>query len=486
VPGGAVTRAQVDAAVSKIDGVVQSAMSATGVPGVAVAVVFHDQVVFAKGYGVRTVGQPEEVDTDTVFQLGSMSKPVTSTAVAALVGKGVIKWSDSVHPYAPNLVFSDSWVTDHVTFADLFSHRTGLPGGVGDSLEVIGYTRDQILQRLRLVPLNPFRITYGYTNFGMTAGGDAAAKAAGVRFEDLMDQQLFQPAGMTSTSARYGDFLARPDRATIHARIDGTWVPGPPRRPDAQAPAGGTSSNIKDMATWMRLQLAGGKLDGHQIVAADALATTHTPQILLDPLGASDAPGAFYGLGWIVGMNHLGYMRWGHAGAFTNGAATMVQLLPTEQLGVVTLTNGQPIGLAEGLTDDIIDDVVNGAHAQDWVKYWGEHFAPQYIPDPSLAAPPANPTPAQPNGAYVGSYANDFYGTVEMNEGPGGLSLVQGPAKLTYPLTHFDGNTFIYFPVIGIPHIPAPIEFRMGPDGKASAINIGDGDGVGLGTLPRT
>ena len=478
--------APIDTVVSKIDGIVESAMSATGVPGVAVAVVSHDQVVFAKGYGVRTVGQPEKIDTDTVFQLGSMSKPVSSTAVAALVGKGVIKWSDPVHPYAPNLVFSDPWVTDHVTFADLFSHRTGLPGAVGDSLEVAGYTRDHILQRLRYVPLNPFRATYGYTNFGTTAGGDAAAKAAGVSFEDMMDRQLFQPAGMTSTSARYADFLARPDRATIHARIDGAWVPGPPRMPDAQAPAGGVSSNIKDMATWMRLQLAGGQLAGQQIVAEDALAATHTPQILIGPSTAPDAPGAFYGLGWIVDVNDLGYMRWVHSGAFTNGAATTVQLLPKEQLGVVVLTNGQPIGLAEGVADDIIDDLVKGAPTQDWLKHWVDHFAPEFIPDPSLAAPPANPTSAQPDDAYTGSYANDFYGTVEVTDGPAGLSLVEGPAKVTYPLTHFDGNTFIYFPSVGIPNKPAPMEFTMGPDGKASAINIGDADGAGLGTLTRT
>jgi CubicO group peptidase (beta-lactamase class C family) len=485
-PGGTVTRAQVDTAPSKIDGVVESAMASTGVPGVAVGVVFHDQVVFAKGYGVRTVGQPGKVDTDTVFHLASMSKPVTSTAVAALVGKGVINWSDPVHSHAPNLVFSDPWVTDHVTFADLFSHRTGLPGSVGDSLELLGYTRDQILQRLRYVPLNPFRATYGYTNFGLTAGGDAAAKAAAVSFEDMMDQQLFQPAGMTSTSARYADFLARTDRATIHARIDGNWVAGPPRRPDAQAPAGGISSNIADMATWVRLQLAGGQLDGHQIVAADALAATHTPQIPLSPQAAPDTLGALYGLGWILAVDHLGEVRWAHSGAFTNGAATSVALLPKEQLGVVALTNGQPIGVAEAVVDGIIDDVVKGAPTQDWVKHWGEIFTAMYFtPDPSLAAPPANPTPAQPSGAYVGSYANSFYGTVEVTEGAGGLSLVEGPAKVTYPLTHFDGNTFIHYPVVGIPHIPAPIEFVMGPDGKASAINIGDSDGAGLGTLTR-
>ena len=136
------------------------------------------------------------------------------TALAGLVSKGIIDWDEPVHPYAPDLIFSDPWVTDHVTFADLYSHRSGLPGGVGESLEIFGYTRDEILARLRYVPLNPFLATYAYTNFGMTAGGDAAAKAAGVSFEDMIDEQLFEPAGMATASARYADFLARPDRST--------------------------------------------------------------------------------------------------------------------------------------------------------------------------------------------------------------------------------------------------------------------------------
>ncbi len=245
-PGGAegaaaagVTRQQVDDALGMIDGFVEAEMEKTGVPGVAVAVVYDDEVVFAEGYGVREVGTDDAVSADTVFQIASLSKPITGTALAGLVSKGIIDWDEPVHPYAPDLIFSDPWVTDHVTFADLYSHRSGLPGGVGESLDIFGYTRDEILARLRYVPLNPFRATYAYTNFGMTAGGDAAAKAAGVSFEDMIDEQLFEPAGMATASARYADFLERPDRATIHVRLDGEWVPGPTRMPDAQAPAGG-------------------------------------------------------------------------------------------------------------------------------------------------------------------------------------------------------------------------------------------------------
>ena len=166
---------------------------------------------------------------------------MTSTVLAGLVDDGVIGWDDPAHPFAPDLVLSDPWVTDHVTFADLYSHRSGLPSDVGDVLEVLGYDRDEVLARLRFAPLAPFRASYGYTNFGMTAAGDAAAKAAGVSFEDLVQQQLLQPAGMTSTTVSYADFEAQPDRSAIHVRIGGTWVRGPTRIPDAQAPAGASA-----------------------------------------------------------------------------------------------------------------------------------------------------------------------------------------------------------------------------------------------------
>ena len=151
------TKESVDAALGKIDGFVQAEMDEFGVPGVAVAVVYDDEVVFSKGYGIREIGKPETIDTDTVFQIASLSKPVTATAIAGLVGKQVIEWDDPVKQYNPDLTFSDPWVTDHVTFADLYSHRSGLPGGFGNGLETMGYTRDEILSRLQYIPLNPFR-----------------------------------------------------------------------------------------------------------------------------------------------------------------------------------------------------------------------------------------------------------------------------------------------------------------------------------------
>ncbi|MGI9029750.1 MAG: serine hydrolase, partial [Ilumatobacteraceae bacterium] len=435
----------------EIDDFVQSEMERSGVPGMAVAVVYDDEVVFAEGYGVREVGIADPVSPDTVFQLASLSKPITGTAVAGLVSDGVISWDEPVHQYAPDLVFSDPWVTDHVTFADLYSHRSGLPGGIGDALELIGYSRDEILARLRLVPLNPFRVSYGYTNFGMTAGGDAAAKAAGVPFDVMVDEQLLEPARMTSSSARYADFEAQPDRATIHNRVDGAWVPGPKRMPDAQAPAGGISAPLRDVATWVRLQLNGGTLDGREIISQDALAPTHTPHVVRPPAPTYDGSTSFYGLGWNIDVDHLNKLRWAHSGAFTNGAATNATLLPTEGLGVILLTNAMPIGVAETLADQIIDQIVVGEQTRDWPQFWSEAFSGLSADDPALAESPDPATPARPLDAYMGTYANEFYGQFEVVADDGGTAVVQGPARITAQLTHWDGDIFTF---IGAPALP--------------------------------
>jgi CubicO group peptidase (beta-lactamase class C family) len=150
----AATPEKVQAALTAFDKLVQDTMASTGVPGIAVAVVYRDQVVDLKGYGVRQVGQPEPVDPDTVFQLASMSKPLSSTVLAGLVGDKLITWDDRIADLDPSFALSDPYVTANVTLRDLYAHRSGLPEYAGDLLEDMGYTREDILHRLRLVPLD--------------------------------------------------------------------------------------------------------------------------------------------------------------------------------------------------------------------------------------------------------------------------------------------------------------------------------------------
>ena len=122
VDGAAISADQVEAALARLDGLIEDAMARTGVPGAAVAVVYNDAVVYERGFGVRELGKPEPITPETVFQLASMSKSISSTLVAAVVSDGPTTWDAVAADLLPGFALSDPWWTSQVTLRDLFSH----------------------------------------------------------------------------------------------------------------------------------------------------------------------------------------------------------------------------------------------------------------------------------------------------------------------------------------------------------------------------
>ncbi|PYI42046.1 MAG: serine hydrolase, partial [Verrucomicrobia bacterium] len=276
-----VTSEQVTHAIQELEQLAQKQIQENALPGLAIAVVFQDKTVYAKGFGVRDTSAKVPIDADTVFQLASLSKPIGSTVVAELVGEGKITWDSKLSVLDPTFAMFDPWVTREITIRDMYAHRSGLPEHAGDLLEDLGFTRAEILFRLRYQrPASSFRSHYAYTNFGMTEGGIAAAKAYDLEWEEAAKQKLYNSLGMTSTSSRYADFIARRNKALGHVLVDGKWVQKFKRDPDAQSPTGGVSSSDNDLTKWMRLQLANGKFEGKQVVDEKALAETHHPHML--------------------------------------------------------------------------------------------------------------------------------------------------------------------------------------------------------------
>ena len=316
----------------------------------------------------------DPVDADTVFQVASLSKAVSSTVVAAIVTGGTATWDSRIADIDPTFQLFDAYPTANVTIRDLFAHRSGLPGDAGNELEELGFDRDTILHRLRLVPpSSSFRSAFSYSNFGLTEGGVAAAKTTGRSWESVSEELLFKPLGMTSSSYRYSDFVSRPNRATLHAWYQGRWQALTKRLPDPQAPAGGVSSSVRDLAQWMRLELAGGAFDGKQLIAADAIAATHVPLMERGNNEVSGVP-EFYGLGWDINYSRHG-VTWRHAGAFSAGARTVGILLPESDLGIVVVANAFPTGVPEAVAETFLDLVFEGEPSRDWLKGWNAYFS---------------------------------------------------------------------------------------------------------------
>jgi CubicO group peptidase (beta-lactamase class C family) len=414
--------------------------------------VYEGRILHQKGYGIRKAGNTGLVDSDTVFQLASLSKPVASTVMAGLAGQGLIGWDDLLSKHDGNFKLSDAEATRLLTLRDLFCHRSGLPDHAGDLLEDMGYAREAILFRLRYLPIDGrFRKEYAYTNFGLSAAAFAAARSAGASWEDLAETRLFKPAGMRTASYRHADYIARENRAWLHVEVDGRFTARYDRNPDAQSPAGGASASVADLARWLQLHLGDGMLDGQRLIPAAALRETRSPQIETVPAAQSPSGRAdYYALGWGYNQDSHGRQQNNHSGAFALGASTCVRMTPAQGLGIVVLTNGSPVGLPEAVAATFMELALDGAVTQDWFSLYSNGIRAQneaeYKGPTDYSIPPAQPAPARPASIYAGRYDNPFYGEISVVEQDGKLYLLLGPDRTRYPMQHWNGNQFVFQP----------------------------------------
>ena len=478
------TAARVRRAVDLLDGVVHRTQAITTIPGVAVGVIFCGKLIYAKGFGVRKVGSAAKVDAKTVFQLASVSKPISSTALSAAVSKGLFEWSDPIRKGLPGLTLADPWISDHVTLADMYSHRSGLPEHVGDILEDLGYSRSQIFSRLRLLPLGPFRLQYDYTNYGLTAAGISAAAQTGQSFEAFAQSQLFGPLGMTSTSATFADLQKRTNRAALHRKIKGVWKPNLSFNLDRQAPAGGISSDILDLAKWVTMLLAQGKYNGKTIVDKAEILEMWKPQSVRQPAAEIGGPTGFYGLGWNIDNDATGKLLIQHSGAFGTGAGTNVLLSPATDLAIIALTNGSPVGLPEAINRIFLDEVEFGKPTQDWLKLFMDAFSQMDPDQTNYNVPPKVFKPARSLSRYVGTYRNAYWGDLTVSLTHGTLLFTIGPENMVFSLTHYTGDEFFFITRGESATGESGALFGGGP-GNTKTLKISAWNEGGLGTFVR-
>ncbi|POH58957.1 serine hydrolase [Arthrobacter glacialis] len=442
----------VAAAVAALPQFIEKALKQTGVPGAGVAVVSNGKVVFEEGYGVRDVTTKEPVDVKTVFQIASLSKPLSSSVAAkAITEDADLSWEDPVVKYLPDFALKDPYVTEHGKIADFFSHRTGIPTGGGDDLEDIGFDVDYIMARMNQIPLASFRDTYQYSNFGLTVGGQAVAASRGQTWAQTAHELLFEPLGMTSTTTVHDEYLAADDRAAMHARTgEGKYEQLFDRDADAEAPAGGVASTAGDIAKWMNMVLANGEVDGAEFIDPLVLAKTYSAHSIT----GGDAKNltsrtSHYGFGTNVGATVTGRVNINHSGAFGWGTATNATMIPDLNLGIVVLTNGAPSGVPEAVVAEFVDLVQFGEETRPWLDLWPTVFADFADPAGDLVGekPPTGAAAAGPAGDYVGTYTSPYFGKFVVTEENGTLTGALGPeGGYTFKIDPWNGDMLSFVP----------------------------------------
>src|SRR5262245_19507010 len=266
----------------EVDALARQALKVWRVPGLALAIVKDDRIVYLQGYGVREAGKKDPVTSDTVFPLASCTKSFTALALGMLVHDGKLIWDHPVRKHLPYFHLSDPLADRDVTLRDLLTHRTGV--GSHDLLWYKSpWTLEERIRRTARLDLKySFRSTFEYQTVFFGAAGEAAAKAAGVSWRDLMQQRIFDPLDMKNTRAiepgpKDSLILSTPHRLGA----DGRPVLMERYPLTAADPAGTIHTSAADLAKYLRFQLGDGTWQGKRLISAESLAEPRMPQIVL-------------------------------------------------------------------------------------------------------------------------------------------------------------------------------------------------------------
>jgi CubicO group peptidase (beta-lactamase class C family) len=378
-------------------------MESFGVPGLAIGIVAGDQLVYAKGFGVRRKGGAP-VDTQTIFQIGSATKAFLATTMAIAVDQGMLHWDDRIVDLDRDFQMRDPWVTREFRVFGLLAQRSGLPPYANDELEMFGLDRLALIRSLRYVePVSSFRTTFAYTNITHVLAGRIVAKAEGAAdWNAVLQSEILDPLGMKDTTYSAAAIEAAADHAIGYRyTVDGSIeVPFDQIFPHDFDGAGDINSNIEDMAKWLRLLLANGTAD-QRIVSPENLAYTRTPKIALNEK-------AFSALGWIVQPTPNGCIVWHNGGTYGFGAFVGYEI--DRKLGVIVLSNQSEVGMPDALGLWTFDRLL----ANPMVDHEATTLArakASYADSVKQFARPIDPQPSPPIASLAGNFTNPGAGS---------------------------------------------------------------------------
>ncbi len=473
VGSAAIAQPQTDLA--GLDRYFEQAQKDWGVPGIAVAIVKDNLVVFAKGYGVRELGSDERVDENTLFAIASNTKAFTAAGLAILVDEGALDWNDHVQTYLPYFQLYDPYVSYDMRVRDLLCHRSGLGTFSGDLLWYgTSYSSEEVLRRARYLPQAfPFRAGYGYSNLMFIAAGEVLEAVSGVEWSEFMRTHFFEPLGMTRTATSTTDLEDMDNVATPHGMFEGKLVTFPWYNWDNVVSAGGIISCVKDMAQWMRLQLNQGTFGESVIFSKQQSDAMWTPQVSYTvrhtPGESMNTHFRGYALGWGV-HDYKGRKVLDHGGGY-DGMFSQQALVPEENLGVIVLTNGMT-SIANALVNRVLDTYLGGEE-RDWSaemldrrKRGMERDEERKKKDDESRI--EGTSPSLPLQQYSGTYGGPMYGdaTVSVEDGQLVVALKPNP-DLVGDLSHWHYDTFVItwrqnFPWFG----KGKVQFLLGENGN--------------------
>jgi CubicO group peptidase (beta-lactamase class C family) len=333
-------------------------LHAAHVPGLSVAIVYNHEVIYARGFGVTSVedgGLP--VTPQTLFRIGSVTKPLTGTAIMRLVDRGLVRLDAPVREYLPWFMLSEPGAAERVTVRMLLTHTSGIPisgtpldprtAGSGDPEALAA----RIRQEIPCLPLvaQPGTL-WSYSNGAIHILGHIIEVVTSTFYTQSMYELVFAPLDMSRTTFEPTVAMTYPLAQAHDLLEDGSLrVQHRFANYSAHYPSGQAISTVLDLANFALLHLQHGFYRRNQVLSPEAVAEMHRSHVDFFTI-----PPSGYGLTFFIGT-HKGLLRVAHGGAINTFGANF-DFLPNAGAAVILLYNRRSATLAAGaLVDEIFD-----------------------------------------------------------------------------------------------------------------------------------
>jgi CubicO group peptidase (beta-lactamase class C family) len=407
--------------VPELDRLAADAMADWKVPGAALAVVQDGKVALVKAYGQRDVEANLPVTAATQFLICSITKSFTATGVALLHDECRLDWAKPVRDYLPEFRLHDAVATERVTVLDLLCHQSGLPRH--DWVHVPGdRTPAELLGAMRHLPLSrDIRAAWQYSNLGYNALGLLIERVSGQSYESFTRTRLTDRLGIT-VSFTLEDLETAANAARPYMMHEDARLPAL-RLPIRTMSSGAINASVADLASWMRLHLGKGEVDGARLLPAGLIAELHAPRVWNASPPFPEFGESHYGLGFQCG-SYRGDRLVLHTGSWI-GWGTQMTLVPDFGIGVAVLTNRNANDVPQTLTWYVIDRL-RGREPADWRERFRKRREQSILEmrankDAREKGRHKNTRPAHDLAAYAGAYQHPAYGVMSIKEESGAL-----------------------------------------------------------------
>lgn len=437
-----------------IEAYIEDGMKLWNIPGTAISIVKDNQVVYAKGFGVKDLSAPSgRVDEHTCFKIASVSKAFTPVIVAQLVDEGKLKWNDKVKDLLPGFKLKDKFATDNFRVKDLFCHWSGLPRQAGTNFMNLGFsTQDMLKLTAQIEPAYSFRSDFRYNTMFYSISALLVEKLTGRSWEENLRSRILVPLGMTETSTGADGLMLAENKAQSHTaqmelgRIKVEPIPyehQPMHRLTEISAAGGIVSNVTDMARWLMFQMGDGTVGGRRLVSKKQMDEIHKGVSIAKQ---SEDAITLYGYGWYVEQSVKGKLYW-HTGS-GYGHTAICGWLPELKLGfMVSCNTDGGAGFRRAVMRRIIDLYLGypdtDYSAEEYDLFVKEEQERSFK---SLANAEAvqYQAPIEPR-MVVGTYENSVMGKAAVTlEDENMLCITVGPLGWKHELENVNGNDFLF------------------------------------------